>query len=547
MAQDENLRRITVSNDDGDVYVESSGDGSEIVLKTEKVRVDGDVYCEGSQVGLSARIDAVFPPKCVRPGGDKLQYDGSEWLCICNGAFGGETCETTWTPEARIVNVSKLELDDRYMYYDYHSTSERAHKISAHGDEMLVGGARQSAMILKRSVDSSSQTLWTPVWNFSLGYSWFQASNRFTWSTFGDSVALDGDLALIGAPEQQYCLFVEYEWCGYSYRGPGYAAIFSRVGSTDTWTLEANLTASDTAYEEWRSYSQNYTAHAQIRFGRDVALSGSYALISSSYVEYSQKKSYYDSRVTKIMPGAAYLFKRDESTLQWTEQAKLVSDLGNTTNDGFGQSIDLSDDYAVVGAVQDNEKGSNAGAVYVFKRVVATGSAETWERDAKLTASDASSDDMFGFRVSVSGDNIFVGSPYDDENGSQSGSVYVFKRDASTNAWKQTAKLTASNAAPNDQFGYSVEVNGDRALVGAPYKASAFGGSGVVYVFERDLDTGEWIEMLVKITDFKGLKSHIGEYVALSADYAVGASVRDDGGSVENEGFVVIANVSSIP
>ena len=59
MAQDENLRRITVSNDDGDVYVESSGDGSEIVLKTEKVRVDGDVYCGTSNVGLSAQIDAL--------------------------------------------------------------------------------------------------------------------------------------------------------------------------------------------------------------------------------------------------------------------------------------------------------------------------------------------------------------------------------------------------------------------------------------------------------------------------------------------------------
>ena len=60
LAQDANLRRITVSNDDGDVYVESSGDGSEIVLKTEKVRItDGDVYCGTSNLGLSAQIDAL--------------------------------------------------------------------------------------------------------------------------------------------------------------------------------------------------------------------------------------------------------------------------------------------------------------------------------------------------------------------------------------------------------------------------------------------------------------------------------------------------------
>jgi hypothetical protein len=154
VAQDANLRRITVSNDDGDVYVESSGDGSEIVLKTEKVRVDGDVYCEGSQVGLSARIDAVFPPKCVRPGGDKLQYDGSEWLCICNGAFGGETCETTWTPEARVVNTSESSGG----WY-----SEQAHLIAADGDEILIGGGQRRPMILKRVESATGAFAWEAV------------------------------------------------------------------------------------------------------------------------------------------------------------------------------------------------------------------------------------------------------------------------------------------------------------------------------------------------------------------------------------------------
>ena len=155
VAQDENLRRITVSNDDGDVYVESSGDGSEIVLKTEKVRItDGDVYCGTSNVGLSARIDALktkddaldalderiatlndtqvelrddldrletttsgrlshidgridslnvstttlTPPRCMPPGGDKLRFDGTNWLCVCLDNWSGLTCETPPSP-----------------------------------------------------------------------------------------------------------------------------------------------------------------------------------------------------------------------------------------------------------------------------------------------------------------------------------------------------------------------------------------------------------------------------------------------------------------
>ena len=541
-----------MSNDDGDVYVESSGDGSEIVLKTEKVRVDGDVYCEGSQVGLSARIDAVFPPKCVRPGGDKLQFDGSEWLCICNGAFGGETCETTWTPEARVENVTSG------FYSDYYYSSG-PHMLSSDGDKVIIGGASRLPMILQRTVSSdstSSQISWTPVWNFSSQYIWVEGT-KYDKNSFGASVALEGDVALIGAPQQYFCLSEytsNYQYCNQYIYGAGFALMFARNRANNEWELSSNLTASDSVYEykyyDWWEYDmlgedasyQTRTTIAQIRFGTDVALTGDYALVSSSWTSFSYDNGYEDN-VNVNVPGAAYVFKKTSEN-EWSEQAKLVSDLGNTTNDNFGKSIDIFGDVAVVGASSDNEKGSGAGAAYVFSRSV---SDETWRRDAKLIASDASSNDRFGQSVAVSGNYVFVGAPYDDENGSQSGSVYVFKRDASTNTWSQTAKLTASNAAPNDQFGTSVAVNGDRALVGAPYKASAFGGSGVVYVFERNVDSDEWTETLAKLTDFKGLKSEFGKQVSLSSEYAVGGFISDDYMSSEQGAFVVIANVSSIP
>ena len=102
VAQDENLRRITVSNDDGDVYVESSGDGSEIVLKTEKVRVDGDVYTQGDLTnGLTSKLNALSaaqPVSCFLRGTEKLEYAGDRWRCACSSGWTGDECGKTYLP-----------------------------------------------------------------------------------------------------------------------------------------------------------------------------------------------------------------------------------------------------------------------------------------------------------------------------------------------------------------------------------------------------------------------------------------------------------------
>ena len=111
MERDDTFNRVTLNNHDGDVYVETTGEYSEIVLKTQKVRVDGDVYCFDGDEGISARIDGVdtrldalnstndglktrldtletatLPPKCIPPGGKYLQFNGTSWLCVCERA-----------------------------------------------------------------------------------------------------------------------------------------------------------------------------------------------------------------------------------------------------------------------------------------------------------------------------------------------------------------------------------------------------------------------------------------------------------------------------
>ena len=184
---------------------------------------------------------------------------------------------------------------------------------------------------------------------------------------------------------------------------------------------------------------------ANDRFGYSVAISGDYALVGSDWDDDMGNSS-----------GSAYVFKNDGSGL-FVQTAKLTAPDG-AIGDYFGGSVALSGAYALVGAY---EKLSKTGAVYVFRNsgdgnFVYTG---------KLMASDAAAGDRFGYSISLSGEYALIGSYWDDDGGSAAGSAYVFKNNNGT--FVQTDKLTASDAATNDYFGYSVSLSGDYALIGS--------------------------------------------------------------------------------
>jgi len=112
---------------------------------------------------------------------------------------------------------------------------------------------------------------------------------------------------------------------------------------------------------------------------------------------------------------------------------------------------------------------------------------------AKLTASDGAADDNFGWSVSIDGDTMVIGARYDDDKESDSGSAYVFTRDTAgdlASGWTQVAKLTADDGAESDYFGYSVSIDGDTMVIGA-YKDSHIANDvGPAYVFEFALTPG---------------------------------------------------------
>ena len=137
---------------------------------------------------------------------------------------------------------------------------------------------------------------------------------------------------------------------------------------------------------------------------------------------------------------------------------------------------------------------------------------------AKLTASDASPSDIFGTSVSISGDTVIVGAPeYEFTNGNSGGAAYIFRFTGT--AWIEEQRLTASDAAPDDQFGISVSVNGDTALVGAPGDECAFGEScGAAYVFR--FDGNVWVEEQKLTEIFQWPRDRFGSAVSLSGDLA---------------------------
>jgi hypothetical protein len=250
-------------------------------------------------------------------------------------------------------------------------------------------------------------------------------------------------------------------------------------------------------------------------FGESVAISGDIAFIGDP-----QDDS------MGFQAGAAYVFEHDAQTGTWAELEKLIASDPEVT-DYFGEAVSVSGGVAFVAAPRDDDAATDAGAVYVFERDAQTGA---WIEAEKLTASDAEELDRFGTAVAVEGDIALVGAPLDE---AQAGAVYVFERDAQTGTWVEVQKLTASDPAAWDRFGWSVAIEGDVVVIGA-YTLIGFGQRpGAAYVFERDAQTGDWTEVQ-KLVGSEGEGSRdFAVSVAVSGSTAlVGTTRSDDPGSV---------------
>lgn len=285
---------------------------------------------------------------------------------------------------------------------------------------------------------------------------------------FGASTAIDGRTIVVGAYGDDH-----------AGEGSGAAYVFRRTGGA--WEQTAKLTAADAAAGAW--------------FGFSVGLARGAIVVGAPHDDDAGSSS-----------GAAYVFRRRGRS--WSQAAKLTAPDG-ADGDGFGISVAVDGGTVLVGAWRDDDGVDDAGSAYLFRR-----HGRAWRPLAKLTAADVDAARRFGISTAIDRGTLVIGAVADDHAGSRSGSAYVFAR--SGRRWTQEAKLTASDAAPDDFFGFSVAIHGPNVVVGGFGNDDAGELSGSAYLFRRG--DGGWTERLTFAPADAAEGDEVGYAAALDRD-----------------------------
>ena len=358
---------------------------------------------------------------------------------------------------------------------------------------------------------------------------------------FGRALSLRGDRLVIGSAHEDLV---------------GTAYVFERDAVTGSWIQTARLRGPSTSVVEefGRTVSTDgdvvavgapdsllLRAGAAFVFERDGA-TGEWLQVAGFRAPSPQTFAQFGSSVSvsgttlaigepaagiDFIPGKVHMYERDAVTEQWLLTTIIRPSDGDRAND-FARRLMLDGDTLVVGADSDNDAGPNSGAAYVYERDETSGE---WLSVAKLGASDAGLNTQFGTSVSVRGGTIAVGAP---GLGADFGAAYVFERDQPSGQWLETARLEASDGVGFADFGATVAVgDAGSVVVGAPLHNDF----GAAYVFTRDAGTGEWLETSrllpsdIQIVDFFGTRAAIdGDLIMVSS--TSDDDVSPDGGAV---------------
>ena len=295
---------------------------------------------------------------------------------------------------------------------------------------------------------------------------------------FGVSVAISGNFAVSGAQQDDDIA-----------PNAGAAYIFERTGTL--WLQRTKLTADN--------------ANAGDLFGNAVAMDGATVLVGAPGVDQAGPES-----------GAAYIFVQVGEA--WIQQARLVGDdIG--IFDRFGSAVAVHENTAIVGAHGKDEVGVDTGAAYVFVR-----NGASWTQQAKLTHRGAVPGDLFGFAVSVYGDNAIIGAHQSDAAGPDSGAVYLFTRSGGT--WTQDLLLMPNDIGIGDEFGYAVNLTKGIAIIGAPKEDRRLADLGAAYVFVETQET--WVQQAKLTASDAETGDEFGSAVAIHEDTAIVGAWKDN-------------------
>jgi hypothetical protein len=403
-----------------------------------------------SEYNLTQGQDTVITATGVDPEGDAITWSfeevasGSSYVVV--GAYGdddnGDRSGSVYVYDANDLSAQPTKL----TAFDGANVDQFGYSVVATADQIFVGvpwdddnGTNSGSVYVYDVNDLSAQP------------TKLTAFDAVAEDYFGVSVAATADKIIVGA---------SYDDDNHTNTGSVYVFDANDLSATPT-----KLTAFDGA--------------ANDQFGNSVAVAADKIIVGA----YLDDDNGSDS-------GSVYVFDANDLSAQPT---KLTA-FDGATSDRFGISVAATADKIIVGAYLDDDNGSDSGSVYVYD------TNDLSATPTKLTSFDAAAGDKFGEIIATAADKIIVSAPRDDDNGTDSGSVYVYN---ANDLSATPTKLTAFDGAANDQFGYSVAVTADKIVVGARLNDDNGTNSGSVYVY----DANDLSAQPTKLTAFDGAAS----------------------------------------
>ncbi len=229
--------------------------------------------------------------------------------------------------------------------------------------------------------------------------------------------------------------------------------------------------------------------------------------------------------------GAAFVLERNSSGV-WTEVQEITAS-GVNQNTFYGNAVDIKEDLIIVGGRVHETDEYGEGVAFIWER----NTSGTWIENAELLASDRANRDWFGVSVGIDGDFALVGANGEDGFGSGSGAVYAFERDGSGN-WNEVQKFCSNDCTAGDQFGSSLILHGDTAIIMSPKEDVVVQNEGAAYVFVRDTN-GTWSQVQKIIYSGALPNEEIGPEMALDGNYLVISHTLYDS-TTDNVGAAIV-------
>ena len=347
--------------------------------------------------------------------------NGGFWSDNAGAAYVFQLIDDNWTYVKKLVPPNAGELGDQFGI-----------SVDISGNHIIVGAHQTDYHTKSNSgaayIYSGSGTNWSLQATLFPQYA-------HPGDKFGASVGISEHWAIVGAP------FHDGEGSS-----SGAAYVFHR-GSYYGWVQKAKIVGSDTEADDV--------------FGSAVAIDGETAVVGApGNIGADHRHS-----------GAVYIFRPDHY-YNWNQVQRLTNSNPQWFDD-FGASVDIEADYIIVGAPFRNDK---RGSAYIFYD-----NGSFWMEQDEIEASDAETFDKFGNDVGITNGYAVVGMMLDDDLGTESGSMYLYEQSGTD--WNEVGKFLASDGTQGDKFGTAVDIDGMYAISGAPYHTETELSQGSAYLF----------------------------------------------------------------